>query len=75
MGIASKFCQDCYFCPEISLIPSEYRVKESEYLNPTQPACIFKYFPNKKKWSQWEYIFQRGLTKKHMIHFSFPKTP
>lgn len=49
MGIASKFCQDCYFCPEISLIPSEYRVKESEYLNPTQPACIFKYFPNKKK--------------------------
>lgn len=29
MRIASEFCQACYFCPEISLIPSECTVKES----------------------------------------------
>lgn len=72
MGIASKYCQGYYFCPEISLIPSEYRVKESILILPNLHAFLNTFQIKTKKWSKWEYIFQCGLAKEYMIHFSFP---
>lgn len=58
MGTASKFCQGCYFCPEISLIPNEYRVKKkvSILILPNLHAFLNTSQIKTKKWSQTTYF-------------------